>query len=93
MEMSRMSVKERMAAKLQAAFLPTSLEVIDESRLHAGHAGSGGGTDTHFRVKIVTKSFEGRSRLDRHRAVNAILADELTGGVHALAIEARAPNE
>ncbi|WP_156386787.1 BolA family protein [Aureimonas sp. Leaf454] len=87
--------------KLRNAFSPESLAVIDESHLHAGHhhgasehhAGFDGSAGTHFRVQIVAPAFEGMSRIARHRAVNAILADEWTAGVHALAIEARAPGE
>jgi BolA protein len=77
--------------KLRAAFNPSSLEVIDESHMHAGHAGSHPDGESHFRVKIEAKAFAGKSRVDCHRAVNAALAEELKSRVHALAIEARAP--
>ncbi|HVB90075.1 MAG TPA: BolA family protein [Beijerinckiaceae bacterium] len=93
MDVKDLDAKQRMTAKLQAAFAPASLEVIDESHLHAGHLQAGNAKETHFRVKIVAKVFAGRSRLDRHRAVNGILAQDLANGVHALAIEARAPGE
>lgn len=87
--------------KLQGAFSPTSLAVIDESHLHAGHhhgasdhhAGFDGSAGTHFRVRIVAAAFEGLSRIARHRAVNELLTAELAAGVHALAIEASAPGE
>lgn len=91
------SVKDRMRAKLEAAFAPAALEVVDESHKHAGHILHPGGVEprgeTHFRVKVVSAAFAGKSRLARHRAVNDLLAEEIAGGVHALAIEARAPGE
>jgi BolA family transcriptional regulator, general stress-responsive regulator len=87
-----MSVKDRIVAALTQGLSPQSLEVIDESHQHAGHAGARPGGETHFRVRITSAAFAGQSRVDRHRAVNALLADELRpDGVHALAIEARAP--
>ena len=93
-------VADAIKAKLNAAFSPISLEVIDETHKHAGHAhavtapgrASSAG-ETHFRVKVVSEAFHGKSRVDRHRAINAALAQELGAGVHALAIDARAPNE
>lgn len=89
-----MSAKDRIADALTRGLQPLSLEVIDESHHHAGHMGSRAGGETHFRVRVTAEAFAGRSRLDRHRAVNALLADELQpNGVHALAIEARAPGE
>jgi stress-induced morphogen len=90
----RPSVRERMEGKLANAFAPESLAVIDESDSHAGHSGGAGhGGETHFRVRIVSSRFEGLSRIDRHRAVNAVLADEIAGGVHALALDLKAPGE
>lgn len=79
--------------KLTAAFSPSSLRVEDESDQHAGHGGHREGGETHFRVYIVTDAFNGKSRVDRHRMVNQLLATELAGGVHALAIHAYAPGE
>ena len=79
--------------KLREAFSPESLDVIDESHLHEGHAGHRPGGETHFRVNIVSAAFEGKSRVERHRMINSILAAELQGGVHALAIKAQAPKE
>ena len=63
----------------------------DESHQHAGHAGSRPGGETHYRVYIVSEAFQGKSRIERHRMVNTALAQELAGGVHALAIHASAP--
>lgn len=88
-----MAVKERIVEALQAALQPVALEVIDESHHHAGHSGARPEGETHFRVRIVSGAFTGRSRVDRHRLVNTCLAAELRGGVHALAIEASAPGE
>lgn len=91
------SVKGRMSDKLEKALSPVSLEVIDESAQHAGHMLHPGGVEprgeTHFRIKVVSEAFSGKSRLQRHRMINTELADELASGVHALAIEARAPGE
>ena len=79
--------------KLREAFAPESLDVVDESHLHEGHAGHRPGGETHFRVYIVSPAFEGKSRIERHRMINATLAAELEGPVHALAIKAHAPGE
>jgi BolA protein len=90
---SKMSVKDQIIAKLEDALAPQSLEVIDESHKHAGHSGSRPGGETHFRVKLTAAAFSGQSRVDRHRTINGLLAEELKGGVHALAIEAKTPEE
>lgn len=79
--------------KLTEAFRPESLRVLDESDRHEGHAGHRPGGESHFRVYIVAQAFAGKSRLERHRLVNAALSAELAGGVHALAIHATAPGE
>ncbi|TWF50323.1 BolA family protein [Neorhizobium alkalisoli] len=89
-----MSVRSRIEATLSAHLDPEHLEVIDESHHHAGHQPDMTGTgETHMRVRIVSKTFAGMSRLDRHRAVNALLKPELDAGLHALAVEAAAPGE
>lgn len=96
-----MSIQERIEAKLEKAFSPERMAVINESHLHAGHhhvesghdAEFDGKGETHFRVRIVAAKFAGMGRVDRHRAVNELLADELNDGVHALAIEPAAPGE
>lgn len=87
-----MRTVDRIRQRLTEAFRPESLEVVDESHLHEGHAGHRPGGESHFRVYIVSEVFRGKSRLDRHRAVNAALAGELAGPVHALAIHADAPS-
>jgi BolA protein len=85
-----MAMKDLIAQKLRMAFSPTVLEVLDESAQHHGHAGWREGGETHFRVRIESPAFAGLSRVAMHRAVNAVLAAELAGRVHALAIEAKA---
>jgi BolA protein len=87
------SVKSQIEEKLQAAFRPESLQVVDESHLHAGHAGARPEGETHFRVTLVSPAFAGKSRVERHRMVNSTLAEELAGPVHALAVHASAPQE
>src|ERR1700722_15919339 len=88
-----MQIHDRIAGKLTEAFAPERLEVIDDSHRHAGHAGARPGGETHFTVHIVSQAFRGKSRLERHRMINATLADELANDVHALAIRAAAPEE
>jgi len=88
-----MATRDIITEKLTKAFAPASLNVLDESHQHVGHAGYREGGETHFRVHIVAEAFRGKSRLERHRMVNETLGAELKGGVHALAIHAAAPGE
>jgi BolA family transcriptional regulator, general stress-responsive regulator len=96
-----MSIQKTIEAKLSQAFSPERLIVVNESHLHAGHhhvesghhATFDGSGETHFRVRIVSQRFSGMSRIERHRAVNELLAAELKAGLHALAIEPAAPGE
>ena len=88
-----MRVEERITRKLQQAFAPETLEVVNDSHRHAGHASSPGTGESHFTIKVVSQSFAGKTRLERHRMVNEVLAEELAGNVHALAITALAPEE
>jgi BolA protein len=88
-----MATRDVITAKLTKAFSPESVDVVDESHQHAGHAGHRPGGETHFRVYIVAEAFRGKSRLERHRMINQTLVGELNGGVHALAIHASAPGE
>jgi BolA family transcriptional regulator, general stress-responsive regulator len=88
-----MRVADLITNKLTDAFAPESLQVIDESHRHEGHAGHRPGGQTHFRLHIVSEAFRGKSRIERHRMINATLSAELAGGVHALAIHASAPGE
>ncbi len=83
-------------ARIRAALAelsPSVLELEDESHRHEGHGGYRAGQLTHLRVRIVAEAFRGQNRLARHRLVNGLLAQEIAGGLHALAIEARAPGE
>lgn len=84
-------LEEIINEKLESSLKPQSLEVINESHMHAGHAGSPGTGESHFRVKVVSKEFMGKSRLQIHQIINKILKDELSEDIHALAIEAKAP--
>ncbi len=84
-------VGQTITEKLSEALVPHALEVIDESHLHAGHSGARPEGETHFRVKIQAEAFTGKSLIQRHRMVNEVLAEELSGPVHALAISASAP--
>lgn len=79
-------------AALEAAFAPERLDVVDESHLHAGHAGARDGRG-HFRVHIVSPDFAGRLPLARHRAVYAALGELMSTDIHALSIEAYTPDE
>ncbi|MGB6116819.1 MAG: BolA family protein [Mesorhizobium sp.] len=96
-----MSIQKSIEDKLREVFSPERLEVINESHLHAGHhhvesghhADFDGSGETHMRIRIVSDKFAAMSRIERHRAVNALLADELKRGLHALAIEPSAPGE
>jgi BolA family transcriptional regulator, general stress-responsive regulator len=88
-----MNMRETITNKLREAFSPESLEVQDESHLHEGHGGHRAGGETHFRIYIVSEAYKGKGRLERHRMINAALANELAGSVHALAIHAKAPGE
>jgi BolA family transcriptional regulator, general stress-responsive regulator len=85
-----MTYHQRLNEKLTSAFAPVLLEVIDESHQHHGHGGWKEGGETHFRIRITSAAFAGKSRVDMHRMINAVVADELKERVHALAIEAKA---
>jgi len=95
-------VQIQMRKKLTDAFAPLVLEILDESASHAGHAGAavhaakqGGAAtgigETHFSVTIVSAAFAGLNRVARQRAIYQVLAEELAGPVHALALKADAP--
>ena len=87
------TVAARISRKLQAELAPESLEVRDESAKHAGHMGARPEGETHFEVRMTASAFEGVSRLERQRRINAILAEELAGPVHALSLKLLAPSE
>jgi len=88
-----MNLETRMREKLMVGLRPSRLDLVNESHLHAGHRNTPGTGESHFRVLIVSDAFTGKSRMERHRAINDLLSDELKGGVHALAIKACAPGE
>jgi BolA family transcriptional regulator, general stress-responsive regulator len=88
-----MTAEARMRTALMVGLQPTRLDVINESELHAGHRSSPGTGESHFRLLIVSAKFTGLSRVARHRLVNELVASELAGGVHALALTTLAPSE
>ncbi|MCR9175164.1 MAG: BolA family transcriptional regulator [Alphaproteobacteria bacterium] len=88
-----MTVAESIKSKLTAALAPSELEIEDESHKHAGHSGWRPGGETHFRVRVTSTLFMGKSRVDRHRLVHAALQEELATQVHALALELKTPDE
>ncbi len=88
-----MTLKEWISATLHERLHPISLSVEDESHRHIGHAGWREGGETHFRLDIVSRAFEGKSRVERHRIVNEALSEAFQRGLHALAIRARAPED
>ncbi len=81
----------QMRTALERALAPSSIEIVDDSARHVGHASARGGG--HFRVTLVADAFRGRSRLERHRLVYAAVAPLMGGAVHALNIVARSPEE
>ena len=88
-----MRVENSIREKLAQAFAPAELRVVNDSLYHAGHHSSPGTGESHFSVMVVSAAFAGKSRLERHRMINAALADELSGHIHALAVSALTPEE
>ncbi len=86
-------IKTRILQKLSEKFSPQELEVIDESDRHKGHAGHDGGGESHFQVMIVSESFAGKGRVERHRMVYETLDAEIRERIHALSIKAFSPSE
>lgn len=84
-----MSMQQQIEAKLAAALSPSHLEVINESYMHRVAPGS----ESHFKVVVVSQAFEGQRLLGRHRQVNGVLADELAGAIHALALHTYTESE
>lgn len=85
---------QRISEILQRELKPVKLEVKDVSYQHAGHAGvRGSDGETHFNLKVVSKEFEGKSMVKRHRLIYSLLEDELQSGLHALSIEAKTPDQ
>jgi BolA protein len=88
-----MRVADRIRDKLTRALQPTRLAIQDESHRHAGHAGARPEGETHFQIEIVSTAFAGQNRVARQRQVYALLAEELAGPVHALALTTLTPEE
>ena len=88
-----MRVEESIRERLRGAFAPSEFQVVNDSYRHAGHGSSPQTGESHFSVVVVSTAFAGKSRLERHRMVNAALAEELAGPVHALAVTALTPEE
>ncbi len=88
-----MSMENRIREKLMIGLEPIRLDVINESEKHAGHRSSPGTGESHFRVLVVSEKFSGQPRVTRHRMVNDLIAEELKGGIHALALSTFAPGE
>ena len=83
----------RLEDVLRHAFAPTLLRIVDDSALHAGHAGARPGGETHYSVLVGSDAFRDQSRVARYRAVHDVLAAEFSGGLHALALTLRTPDE
>ena len=88
-----MSRADEIRARLTAALAPERVEIEDESRLHAGHAGARPGGESHFRALVVSARFEGKARVERQRMVYAALGDLMSGAIHALAMQTLTPEE
>ncbi len=85
-------LRAHVEATLREQLAATHVEVLDESHLHAGHAGARGGAK-HFRATVVSSAFEGKTLIQRHRMVNALFAEELKQAIHALALVTKTPTE
>jgi BolA protein len=88
-----LSRAERIRTLLQTQLAPQTLEIVDESSKHAGHAGAQPGGETHYRVRIVAAAFDGQSRVARQRLVYDTLREEFDTGLHALSLDLKTPAE
>ena len=88
-----MMIVDTIETKLTRALDPVALDIIDESHLHAGHVGARPEGETHFRVKVVSRAFEGFSRIDRQRLVYQVLSEEMASRIHALTLMTLTPDE
>jgi BolA protein len=88
-----MTVKSAIEKKLAEGLKPRRLSIVDESHKHAGHAGARAGGESHFRVEVVSAAFAGLTRVARQRLVYGLLAEELKGLIHALALSTLTPEE
>jgi BolA protein len=87
------AVAQSLKKKLSSALAPETLDIVDQSALHAGHAGATPGGETHFDIAITAAAFEGLNRVARQRLVYGLVAEELAGPVHALSLTTKAPGE
>ena len=88
-----MGIGAAIRVKITDALAPAELEIVDESHLHAGHAGARPGGDSHFRVRITATAFAGLSRVERQRLVTGLLKAEFATGLHALSLTTLTPAE
>ncbi len=88
-----MMVAEAIKLKLGRGLAPSYLEVIDQSHIHAGHAGARSQGESHFAVNVVSAAFIGKSRIERQRMVYDLLAEEIADGLHALSLRTLTPEE
>ncbi len=88
-----MRVREAIESKIIAALNPEHLEIIDDSASHAGHAGASPEGESHFKVLVVAKAFEGQNRVQRQRMVFDAIAQEMASHIHALTLKTQTPNE
>lgn len=88
-----MKIAEQIDQILTQALKPVEIQVVDESHLHAGHAGARPEGETHFSVRVVSEAFRGKSRIECHRMINECLANLLHNRVHALRIKASSPDD
>lgn len=88
-----MSVADRIEQKLRGALAVQELTLVNESHRHAGHASSPQTGESHFNLRLVSPDFEGKSRVERQKMVYQVLAEEMAGPVHALALKTLAPSE
>ena len=86
-----MSKADEIRSKLEEAFTPEALDVVDDSESHRGHAGFQEGGESHYNVRIRAAAFEGKSRIQRHRLVHSALGPDLIGRIHALALDLDVP--
>jgi BolA protein len=87
------AIEAEMTRRLEAALVPTRLEVVNDSAKHRGHMGDDGSGESHFSVTVESAAFAGKSRVERQRLVNAALGGMMEGRVHALALKCLAPGE
>lgn len=88
-----MTMEERIRDALMAGLAPQELQIIDESSLHAGHAGARPGGETHYRITVISDKFEGVGRVQRQQMVYGLLDEAFNAGLHALAMTTKTPTE